>query len=288
MVTTPLELPSRPADGNKGTFGRALIMAGSVGMSGAAALAGIAALRGGAGLVSIAVPGPIQSIVASFEPSYMTLALPSTSAGQFSRACLEKLPELTQTPRAIACGPGWGTSDDLFEILSWLVTNISQPLVIDADALNLLARQPDLLDNSPGPRIITPHPGEFARLTKTEIADIQSRRIEAAVEFAGKHRVTVLLKGAGTVITNGTSVAVNTTGNSGMGTGGTGDVLTGLITALLAQGLEPFAAARLGAHLHGLAGDLAATELSQPALIASDLPRYFGKAWQQLQSPLFQ
>lgn len=287
MVTSPLELPARPADGNKGTFGRAWIMAGSVGMSGAAALAGIAALRGGAGLVSVAVPEPIQSIVASFEPSYMTLALPSNAAGQFARTNIGKLSELTRPARALACGPGWGTSDELFEILSWMVTNISQPLVIDADGLNLLARQPEILDSSRGPRIITPHPGEFARLTKTDIARIQTRRIDAAVEFASRFRIVVLLKGAGTVITDGTRVAVNTTGNSGMGTGGTGDVLTGLITALLAQGLEPFAAARLGAHLHGLAGDLAANDLSQPALIASDLPRYFGKAWQQLLSPLF-
>lgn len=282
LVLTPLELPARPIAGNKGTFGRAFILAGSVGMSGAAALCGIAALRGGAGLVTVAVPAPIQPIVANFEPSYMTLALPATAAGQFSRAALPDLEKLLPNASAVACGPGWGQSAELSDILTWLQQTVRQPLVMDADALNILARSPGLLAQAAGPRILTPHPGEFARLINSDIATVQRQRIDLAVEFAAKHQVVLLLKGAGTVITDGTQVAVNTTGNSGMGTGGTGDVLTGLITALLAQGLAPFSAARLGAHLHGLAGDLAAAELSQPALIASDLPLYFGPAWRQL------
>ncbi|MES2789226.1 MAG: NAD(P)H-hydrate dehydratase [Planctomycetota bacterium] len=282
LINTPLQLPARPTEGNKGTFGRALILAGSVGMSGAAALSGVAALRGGAGLVTVAVPSPIQPIVASFEPSYMTLALPATAEGQFSRETLEKLPKLVSHASAVACGPGWGQSAELSEILGWLLQNVSQPLVVDADALNLLAQSPDLLGQAAGPRILTPHPGEFARLVKSDVPTVQRQRIDLAVKFAAQHRVVVLLKGAGTVITDGTRVAINNTGNSGMGTGGTGDVLTGLLTALLGQGLEPFAAARLAAHLHGLAGDLAAAELSQPALIASDLPHYFGPAWLQL------
>ena len=282
LVLTPIELPARPVEGNKGTFGRALILAGSVGMSGAAALAGMAALRGGAGLVTVAVPAPIQPIVAGFEPSYMTLALPATAAGQFSRSAVSSLEHLVPHASAVACGPGWGQSAELAEILGWLIQNARQPLVIDADGLNLLSKSPDMLGRSAGPRILTPHPGEFARLIDSDVSTVQLQRVDLAVEFAAQHRVVVLLKGAGTVITDGRRVAVNTTGNSGMGTGGTGDVLTGLITALLGQGLEPFAAARLGAHLHGLAGDLAAAELSQPALIASDLPRYFGPAWRRL------
>lgn len=282
LVLTPIELPARPVEGNKGTFGRALILAGSVGMSGAAALAGMAALRGGAGLVTVAVPAPIQPIVAGFEPSYMTLALPATAAGQFSRLAVSSLEHLVPHASAVACGPGWGQSAELAEILGWLIQNARGPLVIDADGLNLLSKSPDMLERSAGPRILTPHPGEFARLIDSDVSTVQLQRVDLAVEFAAQHRVVVLLKGAGTVITDGRRVAVNTTGNSGMGTGGTGDVLTGLITALLGQGLEPFAAARLGAHLHGLAGDLAAAELSQPALIASDLPRYFGPAWRQL------
>ncbi len=282
LVLTPIELPARPIEANKGTFGRALILAGSVGMSGAAALSGMAALRGGAGLVTVAVPAPIQPIVASFEPSYMTLGLPATIDGQFSRSALQNLEKLVPNASAVACGPGWGQSDELTEILDWLMQNVRQALVIDADALNLLARTPGMLEQAAGPRILTPHPGEFARLINSDVPTVQRQRIDLAVEFAAKHRVVVLLKGAGTVITDGTRVAVNTTGNSGMGTGGTGDVLTGLITALLGQGLDAFAAARLGAHLHGLAGDLAAADLSQPGLIASDLLRYFGPAWLQM------
>lgn len=285
LILTPPELPVRPMDGNKGTFGRALILAGSVGMSGAAALSGLAALRGGAGLVTVAVPAPIQPIVANFEPSYMTLALPATDAGQFSRAAIQDLEQLIPRTSSVACGPGWGQSAELLEILTWLMRNVRQPLVIDADALNLLAQTPDLLDLAAGPRIVTPHPGEFARLINSDVPTVQRRRIDVAVEFAAKWRVVVVLKGAGTVITDGHRVAVNTTGNSGLGTGGTGDVLTGLITALLGQGLEPFAAARLGAHWHGLAGDLAAADLSELALIASDLPHYFGPAWLRMIAP---
>lgn len=282
LITEALVAPPRPGDANKGTFGRALIVAGSTGMSGAAALSGLAALRGGTGLVTVAVPAAIQSIVAGLEPSYMTVGLPCTELGQFSRESLRLLPELTRHPDAVACGPGWGQSDEMYEMLDWLNRNVSQPLLIDADGLNLLARMPQLLDQAAGPRLLTPHPGEFARLTGLDVAAIQARRIDTALEFAAQHRVVVLLKGPGTVITDGHRVAINSTGNSGMATGGCGDVLTGLIVALLAQGLEPFAAARLGAHLHGLAGDLAAAELSQPGLIASDLPRYLGQAWLQL------
>lgn len=132
-----------------------------------------------------------------------------------------------------------------------------------------------------GPRILTPHPGEFARLIGSDIATVQSQRAKLAAEFAATHGVIVLLKGQGTIITDGDRVAINRTGNPGMATGGSGDVLTGLIAALLAQGMPAFQAAQVGAHLHGLAGDLAAAELSQPGLIASDLPKFLTQAWQR-------
>jgi len=132
-----------------------------------------------------------------------------------------------------------------------------------------------------GPRILTPHPGEFARLIGSDIATVQQQRAKLAAEFAAAHRVILVLKGQGTVVTDGDRVAINRTGNPGMATGGSGDVLTGLIAALLAQGMPAFEAAQLGAHLHGLAGDLAAAELSQPALIASDLPKFLAQAWQR-------
>lgn len=275
----------RPASSHKGTYGSVLIIAGSRGMSGAAALAGMSALRGGAGLVTVAVPQSVQPIVASFEPSYMTVALPETEAGQISKSAQEVLAERLSQYDAVVCGPGWGQSDDLSQLLEWLLGTIASPLLIDADALNLLAQNLYWLRASAGPRILTPHPGEFSRLSGLSIAEIQAQRVESAVNFARQHGTVTLLKGAGTVITDGQRVAINQTGNSGMATGGTGDVLSGLIGALLAQRFEPLAAAQLGAHLHGLAGDLAAAELSQPGLIASDLPRYLARAWRQVVAP---
>lgn len=279
-------LPARPADGHKGTFGRVLIMAGSRGMSGAAALAGLGALRGGAGLVFLAVPREIQAIVAGIEPSYLTLGSPASIEGQFTEDALTRLAPQMGACNAMACGPGWGQCEELQHMVGWLLAEVTRPLVVDADALNLLAGHLEWLKDSPAPRVLTPHPGEFARLIDSDTQTVQANRIDLAVEFADKHQVVLVLKGAGTVITDGHKVAINPTGNSGMATGGTGDVLTGLITALLAQDLPPFEAARLGVYLHGLAGDLAAEDLSQPGLIASDLPRYLGPAWLALSAEL--
>lgn len=279
-------LPTRPADGHKGTFGRVLIVAGSRGMSGAAALAGQGALRGGAGLVYVAVPREIQNVVSSIEPSYLTIGLPANIDGQLTEDALSRLEPDLESFDALACGPGLGQSEELQHIAGWLVVNAPCPMVVDADALNLLAGHLEYLGQTAGPRILTPHPGEFARLFETDTENVQANRVDLAVEFAARHKIVLVLKGAGTVITDGNQVAINPTGNSGMATGGTGDVLTGLITALLAQGLKPFEAARLGVYLHGLAGDLAAEQLSQPGLIASDLPRYIGPAWLALATAL--
>lgn len=277
-------LPPRPADGHKGTFGRVLIVAGSRGMSGAACLAGSAALRGGAGLVTVATPESVQPIVAGYEPSYLTVGVAEDDAGRISQAALSALSDLVARQDAAAIGPGLGQSVELADAVATLYQTAAIPLVVDADALNALAGRRAALPRAPslGPRILTPHPGEFARLTGLDAATVQARRVELAADFAAQHQVVVLLKGAGTVITDGRRLAINPTGNSGMATGGTGDVLTGLLVALLGQGLEAFAAARLGAFLHGLAGDLAAADLSQPGLIASDLPRYLAAAWKSL------
>ncbi len=275
-------LPPRPPDAHKGTFGRVLIVAGSRGMSGAACLAGLGALRGGAGLVYVAVPEGILPIVASVEPSYLTLPLPEDDAGRIALSARTQLDERRREMSALAIGPGWGQSADLQRLAGVLFESVAQPMVVDADALNALADETPHLAQHAGPRILTPHPGEFARLIGSDIPAVQSGRQKLASEFAARHEIVLVLKGRGSVVTDGTRTAVNATGNSGMATGGTGDVLTGLISALLAQGMEPFDAARLGVHLHGLAGDLAAAELSEPALIASDLPRYLPRAWKQL------
>lgn len=272
-------LPDRPADAHKGTFGSVLIAAGSRGMSGAAALAGLGALRGGAGLVYVAAPTGIVPIVASIEPSYLTIPLPEDKSGKLSIAAFPHLLERGRTMDAVAIGPGWGQSDELRRIAIQLYAELECPQVVDADALNLLAGDPGALSQHAGPRILTPHPGEFARLVGADTRAVQADRRRLAESFAARNNVVVLLKGRESVITDGTTTQLNPTGNSGMATGGTGDVLTGLIAALLAQGLPPLDAARTGAYLHGLAGDLAASHFSEPALIASDLPRYLGRAW---------
>lgn len=278
--------PSRPDDAHKGTFGTAFVVGGSRGMSGAPSLAGVAALRGGAGLVRVAVPESLQPIVAAYEPSHLTLGLPEDDSGRIAGDALATLQSHAARSQSFAIGPGLGQSDGLRRMVVTLFTTLSQPAVFDADALNALAassnhwRVPS--NRASAPRILTPHPGEFSRLTGARVGAAAADREAAAVDFARECGVVLILKGHRSVITDGERIAVNPTGNNGMATGGTGDVLTGLVTALLAQRMPAFEAARLGAYLHGLAGDLAAAELSEPALIASDLLAFLGKAWRRL------
>ena len=270
-------LPERRPDAHKGDFGTALIVGGSRGMAGAAALAGMAALRGGAGLVRLAVPESIQETVAGFEPSYMTLPLPADSTGHIAAGAFADIMGQAKTASAVACGPGLGRSFDLDAMVIELYQKIPQPMIFDADALNALATDPAVLAKPGGPRILTPHPGEFARLIGEKLEG--DRRQSAAVELAARCGVVVVLKGHQTLVTDGVQQSLNTTGNPGMATGGTGDVLTGLITALVCQHLTPFDAARLGVYLHGLAGDLAAEETGEVSLIASDLIAWLPEAF---------
>jgi ADP-dependent NAD(P)H-hydrate dehydratase len=279
-------LAPRSPDSHKGDFGRALLIGGSRGMAGAIALAGMACLRSGAGLVKLAVPECVFDTVASFEPSYMTVPLPCDRAGRIKLKAPRKLGDFLESATCVACGPGLGRSKRLQSFVRSLYETLPQPLVIDADGLNALAASEEGLSKPGGPRILTPHPGEFARLVKTP-ADTKPTRelqIASAQQLAAEHRIVILLKGHRTIITDGSQTAENSTGNPGMATGGTGDVLTGIITALVCQGLSPFDAAVLGAHVHGLAGDLAAAELGQVSLIASDLLRYLPQAFQKLGS----
>jgi len=280
---TPLSpmprLPDRRPDGHKGDFGTALLIGGSRGMAGSIALSGMAALRSGAGLVRLAVPDVCLEVVASFEPSYMTAALPCDAQGRIGAGSRQVLEPLVATATAIACGPGLSRSDDLSELVGWLYTSVAQPAVFDADALNALAAQPDLLARPGGPRVFTPHPGEFRRLIAATDWSSREELESRAVELAARAGVTIVLKGHRTLVTDGQQRAHNMTGNPGMATGGTGDVLTGVITALLCQGLSCFDAARLGTRIHGLAGDLAAEELGQVSLIASDLVRHLPAAF---------
>lgn len=274
--------PKRPENAHKGTFGKVLVIAGSPGMSGAACLSGMGALRGGSGLVFLAIPESIQSIVSTVNPCYLTIPLQIDQHGNVSEESKIRLLNQVHDFDAVAIGPGCGQNTWIQEITFKLYTELKQTLILDADALNAIAASNKPLPKAAGPRILTPHPGEFSRLINQSTAEVAQQREELSISFAKQHQVVLLLKGTHTIITDGTRIAVNTTGNSGLATGGSGDVLTGLITSLAGQGMGTFEAAQLAAHLHGRAGDLAAQKLSQPALIASDLPDYLPQAWLEL------
>jgi ADP-dependent NAD(P)H-hydrate dehydratase len=279
VVTRLPVLPPRAADSNKGNFGRVLVVAGSRGMSGAAVLCGSAALRGGAGLVRVALPQEILPIVAAGNPCYMTAPLPQDEHGGLAEAARDDLLSLARANGVTAFGPGLGRGPVIGPLLEALLTQTPTPLVLDADGLNALPPHLGLLRFRAAPLILTPHPGEFGRLIGREIADVQARRQELAVGFAAEHGVVLVLKGHGTVVTDGRRVYINNTGNPGMATAGSGDVLTGVIAALAGQGLDAFAAAQLGVYLHGLAGDLARADLGEIGLIASDLLYHLPRAF---------
>ncbi len=272
-------LPPRAADSHKGTFGRVLVVAGSRGMSGAAVLCGSAALRGGAGLVQVAVPREILPIVAAANPCYLTAPLPQDENGRLDIPAQVDLLELAKPANVMALGPGLGQSKAVTNLVVETMAAVGVPLVLDADGLNAIQQDPGCLRRRTAATVLTPHPAEFARLAGVSVEEVQEKREDRAVRFAMEHSVVVVLKGAQTVITDGRRVYVNTTGNPGMATGGTGDVLTGLIAALMAQGLEAFAAAQLGVHLHGLAGDHARDEMGEVSLVATDLLDYLPRAF---------
>lgn len=264
-------LPPRRPDTHKGQAGRVLIVGGSAGMGGAVILAGRAAARGGAGLVTLAVPECLAVACETATLEVMSRPLPQTNDGLLAGDALRDADDLLEAADAVAVGPGLRTSRDGAALLAELMAAVRAPLVIDADGLNLLARQPDLAGTRPGPTVLTPHPGEAGRLLGREATEVQQDRIGTARELAGRFRATAVLKGAMTVIASPEGqVWVNPTGNAAMASGGMGDALTGLLTALLAQGLEPHRAAGAAAWLHGRAADLAAGG-SDAGLLATDV-----------------
>ena len=276
------KLPPRSADSHKGDYGRVLVVGGSRGMAGAVALAGKAALRSGAGLVTLAVPRSIQETVARFEPSYMTLSFGAADNDSLRGEDVDDVLQAGDQMTAIALGPGLGAAPYTAELVHDLYCRVAQPMVVDADGLNALAQDLDQIQSPVAPRILTPHPGEFQRLVGEKCAADSAERAAQASKLCHRDntgQTIVVLKGHHTIVTDGRQYSVNTTGNPGMATGGTGDCLTGVIVALLAQGLSSWESARLGVHIHGLAGDLAAAELGQVSMIASDLidflPRTF-------------
>jgi hydroxyethylthiazole kinase-like uncharacterized protein yjeF len=268
----------RAADSHKGDFGRLTLVSGSTGKTGAAYLAALGALRSGAGLVTVATPKSCLHTIASMGPAYMTASLPEDDAGLVIADGVERVLELTHD--VVACGPGLGRSRGVAEFVRALIDRATCPLVLDADAITVLADDPGRLTGSEERDvIITPHPGEMARLIGASIAEVQANRTEVAGNFATTHRVYVVLKGHRTVIaTPDGHIFINPTGNPGMATGGTGDVLTGMIAAWLAQLLDAEAACRLAVFLHGAAGDLAEAREGQAAMMATDLLEHLGEA----------
>ena len=275
-------VPVRTAESHKGDFGRVLVVAGSLGRSGAAHLAAIGALRSGAGLVTIATPKSCLPIVAAMAPEYMTEGLEETTAGTVDYAALDRVLEFKAD--VIAIGPGLGQSPGTAAFVHGLLERAGVPLVFDADALNAFSGDPDRLMGRDGVDVvITPHPGEMARLLNTSVEAVQHDRLRHATEFAARHRVHVVLKGHRTIIAGPDNRAfINLTGNSGMATGGTGDLLTGMIAAWFGQLLDAEAACKLAVYLHGAAGDLAEADEGDVALVASDVAARLGDAVMEL------
>ncbi len=265
-------LKPRPGDAHKGDFGKVCIIAGSVGMSGAAALAGRSALRAGAGLVRVAVPKSVLPIVASIEPSFTTIPLAEDTAGRISAKAVNTILNAVSENDALAFGPGVGTSSALRSVLETLIKQEQLRLLIDADGLNNLSRIKDWPAKLKVHLILTPHPGEMKRLWAALFREqLPPDRQNQAVQLAQRTKTVVALKGAGTVVTDGQRVFINKTGNPGMATAGSGDVLTGVMTALIGQGLSNLDAAVLGVYIHGLAGDIAAKKTGQVSLMATDI-----------------
>lgn len=275
----------RPATAHKGTFGRVFILAGSRGMTGAAHLAGMAALRSGAGLVTIGVPDAVYLIIAKRDSEPMVRPLPSTPQGTLSLKGLPEIRRFCATQDVLAIGPGLSQQITTQKLIRKVLQATQLPLVVDADGLNALKGNHKILDACRGRAVLTPHPGEFVRVFGGKLDDSDVLRKKRAWDAAQKHGVVIVLKGHHTVIAAPEGDChINTTGNPGMATAGSGDVLTGMIAALMGQGLPYFEAACLGAHVHGLAGDMAAEKIGQTSLTAGDLLRFLPEAFQSLVS----
>jgi hydroxyethylthiazole kinase-like uncharacterized protein yjeF len=265
-------LPPRARDSHKGDFGHLLLVAGSVGKAGAAVLAARAAVRAGAGLVTAAVPEPILAIVHQGSIESMGVPLPASAAGGLAAAAVERVQAAAAGKSAVALGPGLGQEEETASAIRRLVAVLELPLVLDADGLNAFAGRAEELAARPAPTILTPHPGELGRLLGIPTAEVQADRPAAVRRAAAVTGAIVALKGSLTLVAApGGGLWVNPTGNPGMASGGTGDVLTGIAGGLAAQRLPPLDAARLAVYLHGLAGDRAQARLGGPFLAAEDL-----------------
>lgn len=281
-------LPARPTDANKVSVGRVLIVGGSPSMAGAPSLAGLGALRGGAGLVKVAVPEGIQAVVAGFRPEATTLGLPQTRAGMLGRAALDAVRQIVNDWDAVVLGPGLGRNSSTQQLVRSLVRSVTKPLVLDADALFAVIDAHPEVAGREAPTVITPHEGEAARLLGKSSDDVRADREAAAAELATATGSVAVLKGPNTLVCDGEQMHANTTGGPALATGGTGDVLAGLIGALLSgmaqHALDAFACACVAAHAHGAAADAVAGD-NDRGLLASELAAGIPEALRALRTP---
>jgi ADP-dependent NAD(P)H-hydrate dehydratase / NAD(P)H-hydrate epimerase len=275
----------RPPDSNKGSFGHVLVVGGSLGKSGAAAMAGMAALRAGAGLSTVATPKSVLGTVAGFHPELMTEPLPETDAGTISTSALDQIGKLAEGKSVLAIGPGISRAPQTAELVRNLIAKVKVSTVLDADGLNAFEGRTDELNGDARTLVITPHPGEMARLVGGTIAGVQKDRLGVARKFAREHELIVVLKGHRTLVVKPDGEAwVNTTGNPGMATGGTGDILTGMVAGMISQHpRDAFTAVLAAVHLHGLAGDVMRETVGEHSLVATDLLAGLPEAFRRTQ-----
>ncbi len=282
---------ARPSDSHKYHYGRVLVIGGSNAMAGAPVLAGRAALRSGAGVVELCVPECVSAIAASFDPCLITHHFSSDAYGCFAPECINDLMLLATRADAVVCGPGLGRSPTIVSMVKKLWQELPRTMIVDADALFALSQMlTDDIANHNGARIITPHMGEMQRLIMNNDLNLEesdenyrARLENEACQFAKNHAIVVVLKGHNTLITDGVRKIHNATGNPGMATAGSGDVLTGVIAALIGQGLPIFEASQFAVKAHGLSGDFAAQAFTQLSMTANDMVEFLSKAWQHLQ-----
>jgi len=269
----PTRLLRRKINSHKGDYGHILILAGSAKFSGAGLLCAEAALRSGAGLVTLGIPKSInQAVIINKIREVMTLPLPETKEGTLSLGALNKINEFLKKVDILIIGPGLGSNKSTFSLIRKVIAKTTQPMVIDADGLNALNNHLDIIKNHKGKIVLTPHPAEMSRLFGVKVGVIKKNMKFVAKKYAKHYNSVIVLKGHNSVVTDGSSQCyINKTGNPGMATAGSGDVLSGIAGAFLAQGLDSFEAAKYAAYIHGLAGDIAAKKKTQMGLIASDI-----------------
>lgn len=272
-------LPKRPDDANKGTMGTLLNISGSYAMAGACTLSSLSALKSGVGLLKVALPKSIYPIVASSVYEAVFLPVCDSDSGTVDNNSLDFLLDNAKKSSAVLLGCGLKLCDETIEFVRDFVTACVTPMLIDADGINALSLNINVLSEKNSPVVLTPHPKEMSRLTGLSVEYIQSNREKVATDFAKKYGVVLVLKGKDTIVTDGNRIFINPTGNSGMAKGGSGDVLSGIISSLMAQGISVFEASCIGVYIHGLSGDYAAKELSKTSMLPRDIIEFLPKAF---------